>query len=121
MLNFKSRSYSYDTSASGPGTSLGHAQRDVQSDTSSSNSYSAFYLQFPPNARATHAPPTHALPPYARASRVPKMITRPTENISLYNLNYLAYNLLLKDTDSNGNALSDCTPWNIILEFTPVN
>jgi hypothetical protein len=40
----------------------------------------------------------------------PKMITRPSENqitISLYNLNYLSYNLLLVDTDTNGNALTD--------------
>ena len=57
----------------------------------------AFYLQFPP-----------------------KTISRPSQNlttISLYNLNY---NLPLIDTDTTGSALTDCTNWNIIIEFIPI-
>ena len=49
---------------------------------------------------------------FLNSTSSPKMITRPTENqitISLYNLNYLSYNLLLVDTDTNGNELTDCT------------
>ena len=52
---------------------------------------------------------------------VPKTISRPTQNqitISLYNLNYS--NILLYDTDLSGNILTDCTPWNIIIEFIPI-
>jgi hypothetical protein len=100
-MDLKGRSYSYNTAVSGPSSSiLGYAQRDIQTGTTNSNSFSVFYLQFPP-----------------------KTISRPTDSqitISLYNLNYLGYNILLYDTDTNGNTLTDCTPWNIILEFTPV-
>jgi hypothetical protein len=100
-MDLKGRSYSYNTAVSGPSNSiLGYAQRDIQTATTNSNSFSVFYLQFPP-----------------------KTISRPTDNqmsISLYNLNYLGYNIPLYDTDSSGNLLTDCTPWNIILEFTPV-
>ena len=100
-MDLKGRSYSYNTAVSGPSNSiLGYAQRDLQTATTNSNSFSVFYLQFPP-----------------------KSVSRPTENtmsISLYNLNYLGYNIPLYDTDSSGNLLTDCTPWNIILEFNPV-
>jgi len=100
-MDLKGRSYSYDTAVNGPSNSiLGYAQRDIQTATTNSNSFSVFYLQFPP-----------------------KTISRPTDNlitITLYNLNYLGYNILLYDTDTNGNKLSDSTPFNIILEFTPV-
>ena len=74
--------------------------RNIQTATTNSNSFSVFYLQFPP-----------------------KTVSRPTDNqmsVSLYNLNYLGYNIFLYDTDSSGNLLFDCTPWNIILEFTAV-
>jgi len=98
--NLKGRSYSYDSTTSSGSNILGYAQRDIQTGTTSSNSFSAFYLQYPP-----------------------KTISRPTENqltISLYNLNYLSYSTLLYDTDTNGNTLTDSTPWNIIIEFIPV-
>ena len=73
-------------------------KRDLQTATTNSNSLSVFYLQFPP-----------------------KTVSRPTDNqmsLSLYNLNYLGYNIPLYDTDSSGNLLTDCTPWNINLKFT---
>lgn len=96
--NLQGRSYSYDTNTLSPSNTLGYAQRDMQTTTSNSNSFSTFYLQF-----------------------APKMISRPSQNnitISLYNLNN---NLLLTDTDSAGKPLTDCTIWNMILEFIPVN
>jgi len=100
-MDLKGRSYSYNTAISCPSSSiLGYAQRDIQASTTSSNSFSVFYLQHPP-----------------------KTIARPTDTqitISLYNLNYLGYNILLCDTDTSGNLLTDSTSWNIILEFIPV-
>ena len=97
-MNLLGRSYSFDSNTKSPSITLGYAQRDIQTTSSSSNSFSVFYLQFPP-----------------------KTISTPTQNqitISLYNLNYS--NVLLCDTDTTGNLLTDCTPWNIIIEFTPV-
>ena len=100
VMNSKGRSYSFDSNTTSPSTTLGYAQRDIQTGTSSSNSFSAFYLQFPP-----------------------KTISRPTEQqitLSFYNLNYP--NVLLIDTNTSGTLISslDMTPWNIILEFTPI-
>lgn len=100
VMNSKGRSYSFDSNTTSPSNTLGYAQRDIQTGTSSSNSFSAFYLQFPP-----------------------KTISRPTEQqitLSFYNLNYP--NVLLVDTNTVGTPASsnDMTPWNIILEFTPV-
>jgi hypothetical protein len=97
VLNTLGRSYSYDTSTKSQSITLGYAQRDIQSTTSVSNSFSSFYLQFPP-----------------------KTMVRPNQNfitVSLYNLNN---NFLLTDTTSSGVSLSDCTTWNLILEFTPI-
>jgi hypothetical protein len=97
VLDSMGRSYSFDSSNKGPSLTLGYAQRDIQTTASNSNSFSAFYLQFPP-----------------------KTISRPSQNlttISLYNLNYM---LPLLDTDTTGSALTDCTNWNIIIEFIPV-
>jgi hypothetical protein len=98
QMNLLGRSYSFDSNTTGPSITLGYAQRDIQTSTSSSNSFSVFYLQFPP-----------------------KTISKPTEQsvtISLYNLNYA--NRALADTDAYGNLTTDCTAWNIILEFIPV-
>jgi hypothetical protein len=97
VMDLQGRSYSYDSSSSSPSVTLGYAQRDIQTGTSSSNSFSAFYLQFPP-----------------------KTVSRPTQNtlrLSFYNLNYPTN--LLTDTSALGNNSSDMTPWNIILEFIP--
>lgn len=97
VMNTLGRSYSFDTSNKGESITLGYAQRDIQSTTSVSNSFSSFYLQFPP-----------------------KTMIRPNQNfitISLYNLNN---NFLLTDTTSAGVSLTDCTTWNLILEFVPI-
>ena len=96
QLETYGKSFSLDTSSLAKSNTLGYAQRDIQTATTSSNSFSCFYLQFPP-----------------------KTVARPTQNlvtISLYNLNN---GFLLTDTSSAGVPLTDCTPWNIILEFVP--
>jgi hypothetical protein len=98
QMNLLGRSFSYDSNTQSPSTTIGYAQRDIQTANTNSNSFSAFYLQFPP-----------------------KTVSRPSNDqitIFLYNLNYP--NVLLYDTDSAGTLLTDCTAWNIILEFTPV-
>jgi len=98
QMNLLGRSYSFDSNTTSPSITLGYAQRDIQTSTSSSNSFSVFYLQFPP-----------------------KTISRPTEQavtVNLFNLNYA--NRALADTDAFGNLSTDSTAWNIILEFIPV-
>ena len=95
QMNLLGRSYSFDSNTTSPSITLGYAQRDIQT---SSNSFSVFYLQFPP-----------------------KTISRPTEQavtVNLYNVNFA--NRALADTDAFGNLSTDCTAWNIILEFIPV-
>jgi hypothetical protein len=98
VLNTQGRSYSFDTTTQSESFTLGYAQRDIQTGTSTSNSFSAFYLQFPP-----------------------KTVSRPNQNIITINLYNLNNNFLLNDTDVNGKSLNDCTPWNIIIEFSPIN
>ena len=71
----------------------------MQSTPSNSKNLSAFYLQSPP-----------------------KTINRPNQNlinISIYNI---TNNLLLVDTSQFTPTvlLTDMTPWNMILEFTPI-
>ena len=72
--------------------------RDIQTGTSASNSFSTFYLQYPP-----------------------KTISRPSQNLTnvqqFLNVNN---NFPLVDTDVNGNTKADCTSWNLVLEFTPI-
>jgi len=97
VMNTLGKSYSFDTSTMGTSNIIGYAQRDMQTSTSNSNSFAAFYLQFPP-----------------------KTINRPNQNlinIQLYNLNN---NLLLTDTTAAGVPVGDCTPYTLIMEFTPI-
>jgi len=100
VMNSLGRSFSFDTSTKSESYTLGFIQRDVQSTTSSSNSFSAFYLQAPP-----------------------KTMSRPNQNmltISIYNN---TNGLLLTDTSQYTPTvvLTDMTPWNMILEFTPID
>jgi hypothetical protein len=97
VMDSLGRSYSFDTAKLGQSNTLGYAQRDMASSTSTSNSFSTFYLQF-----------------------APKTISRPNQNLitfSFYNLNN---NFLLTDTDKTGNIKTDMSSWNLILEFIPV-
>ena len=97
VMDTQGRGYSFDTATLSKSNTLGFAQRDLASTTSTSNSYSTFYLQF-----------------------APKTISRPNQNLvtfSFYNLNN---NFLLCDTDKTGIVKTDMTNWNLILEFIPV-
>ena len=99
VMNSIGKSLSFDTTNKSQSYTLGYIQRDVQSTTSNSNNLSAFYLQSPP-----------------------KTINRPNQNlinISIYNI---TNNLLLVDTSQFTPTvlLTDMTPWNMILEFTPI-
>ena len=92
-----SKTFSFDTNGKTQSLTVGYASRDIQTGTSASNSFSTFYLQYPP-----------------------KTITRPSNNqinVQLINVNN---NLPLVDTDSAGVPKSDCTNWNLILEFMPI-
>ena len=112
LSNF-GKSYSYDTSNKSQSLTLGYITRDVQltgTSSNTSNTLSAFYLQ-----------------------NAPKTITRPNQNlitISLYNVSFQTPTLLTT-TDKYGNCanypvtttgstISDCTPYNIILDFIPI-
>ena len=94
------KSFSFDITTKSQSFTLGYIQRDIQSTASSSNSFSAFYLQSPP-----------------------KTINRPNQNlvnVSFYNI---TNGLLLVDTSQYTPTalLTDMTPWNMILEFTPID
>ena len=97
VIDTLGRSYSYDTSTKSRSLVLGYGQRDIQTGTSTSNSFSAFYLQFPS-----------------------KTVCRPNQNVINVRLYNNFNNLLLLDTDSTGNVLSDCTNYSLILEFVPI-
>ena len=97
VFNSIGRSFSFDAATKSESYTLGYAQRDIQTSTSSSNSFSTFYLQFPP-----------------------KTMNRPNQNlmnISIYNING---NALLTDNSTTKIPLNDMTSWQLILEFTPI-
>lgn len=100
-IDFQGRSYSYNSSTGGQSNVLGYAQRLAAGPSSLSNSYTCLFNDYPP-----------------------KTISRPTQNIitvSIINIGKQlgASNAYLVDT--NGNALNaDMTPWNLVLEFTPI-
>lgn len=91
------RNYSFDASTKSQAYLLGYASRDIQTGTSASNSFSTFYLQYPP-----------------------KTINKPIYDLTTISLININNGFPLVDTDSVGNIKTDCTPWNLILEFTPI-
>ena len=93
-MNSNSRSCSFDTSSKSQSYTLGFIQRDVQTTTTNSNSFSAFYLQAPP-----------------------KTIYRPTDNIISISIYNTSNNLLLTDTSQYTAIvlLADMTSWNMII------
>jgi hypothetical protein len=97
IWNNNGRNFNFDTSTKAQSYTLGYASRDIQTGTSASNSYSTFYLQYPP-----------------------KTISTPTTNQTSFQLININNNFPLVDTDVNGNLKTDCTPWNLVLEFTPI-
>jgi hypothetical protein len=97
-MDLGSRSYTYDTATNGGSQILGIITRDIQTTTSSSNTFSAFFYQ---NASKT--------------------IGRPTQNL----FNVRIYNnfdsSLLTNTDNVGVATADMTDWNMMIEFIPID
>ena len=97
-MNTLGKSYSFDTSNKSPSFTLGYAQRDIQTSSSSSNSFSTFYLQFPP-----------------------KTVNRPNQNMITISITNLTNGYPLTDTKTAGLALTDMTPFNLIMEFVPIS
>jgi hypothetical protein len=97
--DFGARSLTYDTSSNGPSQNMGIITRDIQTATTSSNTFSAFFYQ-----------------------NTSKCISRPVNNllnVQIFN-NY--NNLLLVDTNTATPAapLLDMTSWILFLEFIPI-
>lgn len=97
VMDSLGRSYSFDTAKMGQSSTLGYSQRDIQTSTSTSNSFSTFYLDFPP-----------------------KTINRPNQNLITISIFNTFNNFLLVDTNKGGTVRTDMSNWNLILEFTPV-
>lgn len=97
FADFGCRSYNWDTTRRGPGTSIGFIFRDQQTSTTASN-YLSCWNDF----------------------NCPKVIQRPSGNF----LNVMVTNNtsggLLFDTDSGGVPKTDMTSWFMIMEFTPI-
>lgn len=98
LVDFGSKSFSYDTNnGSSASSNLGIISRDLQTSTTSSNTFSAFYYQN--CSRCIGRPMTNML------------------NIQIFN-NYT--NALLLNTTSNGQPLTDMTPYSLMIEFIPI-
>ena len=98
VLDTLSRSFSYDTSVTGPSITLGYVNREPSTATTNTNGFNAFF-----------------------SYNAPKTINRPTQNqISVKIYNVCTANTLLVDTTSAGVAQVDMTPWVMTLSFTPV-
>jgi len=97
VLDTQGRSFSYDTSNSGPSLILGYANREPSNAASTTNGFNAFF-----------------------GFNAPKTINRPTQNqinIKIYGMQTAT---LLVDTTSAGVAQGEMTPWVMILSFVPV-
>lgn len=99
FCDFGSRSYQYDTNTVGPSNSMGVITRDIQSSTTTSNTFSAFFYQ-----------------------NVSKTITRPTNNQLNIQIINNATNGPLYNTDTSAQSIptTDMTAWVLYLEFIPV-
>ena len=96
--DFGGTSYSFDTSSKGPSQCVDYITRDPQGTTTSSNTLSCFYSQ-----------------------NCPKTMSRPSQNtVTIQIYNSQTPNLLFVNTDSLGNALTDCTPYNMTMEFLQI-
>ena len=102
FINFGCRSFTYDTGSKGGSLLLGMVQRDIQTTTSASNTFSCYYTWNPP-----------------------KSISRPESNIITVQIvnpaNTVAPNLLY-DTNTSGSTVAvDCTPYTMLIEFVPLD
>jgi hypothetical protein len=97
-VNFGGRSYSFDTSTSGPSYTLGIVQRDLQGSATTSNIISCYYL-----------------------FNAPRTISKPIETTTTFQIINQSTGGLLVDTDSDGTTLDDdMTNWTMLLEFIPI-
>ena len=100
VVDFGGKSFSFDSKNASNSPTLGYAIRDIQTSTTSSNSFTTL----------------------GGWNNVKKTIARPNQQV----LNVKLYctqpnNVLLVDTNSGGTALSgDCTAWNMAIEFEPI-
>ena len=99
VLDTQGRSFSYDTSMTGPALTLGYANREPSNAVSNTNGFNAFF-----------------------GYNAPKTINRPTQNqinIKIYNVQG---GILLTDTTTASPSVpaADMTPWVMILSFTPI-
>jgi len=102
VADFNCGSSTYDTATSGQSKTLGFANRDLLQQAPIYNTFSSPINQSPE-----------------------KTISTPNQgniNIQLYNtgLQNYTFNQLLVSTDVGGIPETDCTGWNLILEFTPL-
>ena len=96
-VDFGSKSYNYDSSLKSQGTLLGIVYRDIQTTGSTSNTLSCYYLYNPP-----------------------KSITRPQSNFITVKIINQFTGTLLTNTDTSGAAVSDMTPWTMMIEFIAI-
>ena len=92
--DFISSSNSYDSSLGCISKLIGVVGRDIQSATSSSNTFSCFYGQ-----------------------NAPKIIKAPTQNVFNVSIYNTASNSLLTDTNNMGVASADMTPYILVINF----
>jgi hypothetical protein len=95
--DFIASSNSYDSSTGCISKLIGLVSRDIQSSTSSSNTFSCFYGQ-----------------------NAPKTINAPTQNVFSISIYNTASNTLLVDTTATGNATVDMTAYMLIISFDPI-
>lgn len=92
--DFISSSNSYDSSLGCISKLIGVVGRDIQSSTSSSNTFSCFFGQ--------------------NSSKIIKAPTQNVFNVSIYNT---STNTLLTDTSSSGLVTTDMTPYILVINF----
>ena len=122
LLNFNSKSSSFDTSNKGQSINLGICQRDIQTTTSKSNILSTFYCQCPPRCIARpiiNLITVQVLNNCVFAGGITNYNGTTPATYSIVNTN----NNFLTDTNSLGSAISstnDMTPYILYLEFIPL-
>ena len=118
LANFGTKSYSYDTSVKGQSLNLGVITRDVQTVTSKSNTYSAFYCQN--NPRTIKRPMNNQLTISIMNNSVFQggvVAYNPDNTVASYGSSATASNFLCDTVNMapgmkiEGGVLLDMTPW----------
>lgn len=131
VVNFGTRTYSYDTMNKSPSLTLGIVQRDIQTSTSKSNTLSAFYCQNPPRMISRPNQSNLTVQIFNNSvfsggalsySSVTTTNNVQTGTIGTYSTTNSNKNFLT-DTDISGYTFAstyDMTPWTMLIEFIPV-